>query len=821
MSTGWAIDDERLVMYEGAFKKADANQDGFVEPHEIVEVLQRTKLPNEELSRIWRLSDADGDGRLNFSEFLCAVHVGFRRAKEGVEIPTTVPLELAQLGKGQATPADWPASSGDWPAPGGGPSTDWPSQSGTSDWPAAGSSADWPASNGSSDWPAPGPGGVAEQQPMPAFPSEPSNAEPAFPPPLSEPVAASAFPEPEEDWSIGQEEMARCQAVFNQMSAGTGYVESSTGRDLFERSGLPVSELIHIWQMSDVDQDGRLSATEFVRAMVIVDHRRAGGALPAQLPKELSNIVLTPLPQEVAAGSQTPSASSSWEVLDEEVERYAKIFEEVDSEGTGYVTMETGRELFESSQLPHADLGHIWQISDVDEDGQLAPHEFIAAMILVGKRRQGLSLPAVLPAEIKAAVVKDIGGSPAPPAVPAAGKPSGDSRGPYLGEQWHASKEELLRYRRIFLEKVNGTSEAGEPYIDGVTAKVVMDQSRLPVEDLCNIWALSDRNQDGILVLPEFLTAMSIVGRRLKGAAMPAELPRELINSIEIGMASMEGRAPAEWALEEEGEAKAPVAQTAVQAPLLESAVRPIEASQPEPAPSIDIAPEELEKYRVIFQQVDEEGKGALDAFQCREVFASSNLPVLELKTIFELADVDKDGKLWLGEFASAMALIGRRRQGSPLPNTLPDELLEVIATAPRPAAPPAPVVQSPRPVDSLSPAESPRPPPPAAATEPDSTTASVQRTMWSVSDEELTRYRAIFKRLDTANVGVVSADAARAVLQGSQLPAEQVQQIWALLGTGSAGLSVEQFSVAVVLASRCRQGASLPATMPAELRRW
>lgn len=64
-----------------------------------------------------------------------------------------------------------------------------------------------------------------------------------------------------------------------------------------------------------------------------------------------------------------------------------------------------------------------------------------------------------------------------------------------------------------------------------------------------------------------------------------------------------------------------------------------------------------------------------------------SDLPMDDLKKIWDLADIDKvcllslrrcvqDGKFDAGEFAVAMYLINQRLQGTELPATLPADLI-------------------------------------------------------------------------------------------------------------------------------------------------
>lgn len=53
-----------------------------------------------------------------------------------------------------------------------------------------------------------------------------------------------------------------------------------------------------------------------------------------------------------------------------------------------------------------------------------------------------------------------------------------------------------------------------------------------------------------------------------------------------------------------------------------------------------------------------------------------SDLEQNDLRKIWELADVDKDGKMDAGEFAVAMWLVNDKLSGKPLPDTLPEDLI-------------------------------------------------------------------------------------------------------------------------------------------------
>ena len=82
-------------------------QDGLLFGEQARTFFLRSELPNEELSRIWQLSDIDNDLKLTFREFCIAMKL-VRNRKKGVPLPQTVPpsifSSLAQLIESQDTP---------------------------------------------------------------------------------------------------------------------------------------------------------------------------------------------------------------------------------------------------------------------------------------------------------------------------------------------------------------------------------------------------------------------------------------------------------------------------------------------------------------------------------------------------------------------------------------------------------------------------------------------------------------------------------------------------------------------------------------------
>uniref|UniRef100_A0A0A9XAB7 RalBP1-associated Eps domain-containing protein 1 n=1 Tax=Lygus hesperus TaxID=30085 RepID=A0A0A9XAB7_LYGHE len=89
-----------------------------------------------------------------------------------------------------------------------------------------------------------------------------------------------------------------------------------------------------------------------------------------------------------------------------------------------------------------------------------------------------------------------------------------------------------------------------------------------------------------------------------------------------------------------------------------------------------EMTPEQREYYRTQFISLKPSADGLLSGNIARSFFEKSRLPVIELRKIWQLADVTKDGALSLDEFNIAMHLVVCRRNHIPLPDVLPLSLL-------------------------------------------------------------------------------------------------------------------------------------------------
>uniref|UniRef100_A0A8D9BVT8 RalBP1-associated Eps domain-containing protein 2 n=1 Tax=Cacopsylla melanoneura TaxID=428564 RepID=A0A8D9BVT8_9HEMI len=101
---------------------------------------------------------------------------------------------------------------------------------------------------------------------------------------------------------------------------------------------------------------------------------------------------------------------------------------------------------------------------------------------------------------------------------------------------------------------------------------------------------------------------------------------------------------------------------------------------------------EQRDYYRTQFQNLQRHKSSSDPTYNlisgqvARKFFENSKLPVQELRKIWQLSDMTKDGALSLPEFSIAMHLVVIRRNNIPLPDVLPPSLLSSLPSSPVPS---------------------------------------------------------------------------------------------------------------------------------------
>uniref|UniRef100_A0A8D2Q7F7 Intersectin 1 n=1 Tax=Varanus komodoensis TaxID=61221 RepID=A0A8D2Q7F7_VARKO len=254
---------------------------------------------------------------------------------------------------------------------------------------------------------------------------------------------------------------------------------------------------------------------------------------------------------------------------------------------------------------------------------------------------------------------------------------------------WAITVEERAKHDQQFhsLKPISG-------FITGDQARNFFFQSGLPQPVLAQIWALADMNNDGRMDQLEFSIAMKLIKLKLQGYQLPSALP-PIMKQPPIAISSAPGfgmggipSIPPLTAVAPVPMASIPIVgmspplvssvPTAAVPPLANGApavIQPLPAfSHPgiaSPAAEWAVPQSSRLKYRQLFNSHDKTMSGHLTGPQARTILMQSSLPQTQLATIWNLSDIDQDGKLTAEEFILAMHLIDMAMSGQPLPPVL------------------------------------------------------------------------------------------------------------------------------------------------------
>ena len=434
----------------------------------------------------------------------------------------------------------------------------------------------------------------------------------------------------------------------------SGFLTGPQARNVLLQSGLPQGVLAQIWNLSDVDVDGRLSLEEFILASYLIDVARTGKPLPVTLPPDMvPPSFRKPATPTSRAGSISDASinPSDWSVPLVSRTRYTEMFRLNDTTQSGFLTGVQARGIMVQSGLPQGILAQIWNLSDIDVDGRLSLEEFILASHLIDMAKAGKPLPVSLTPDLvppsfrkpsaptsRAGSVPDASIDPSilPPAV--------------MLPDWAIPQPTKLKYTQVF--NTQDLSRTG--FLTGVQARGIMVQSGLPQGILAQIWNLSDIDVDGRLSLEEFILASHLIDVAKTGKPLPQALPPELVPPSYRKVSTPTSRTGS-------------VSEVPMDPSIMPPSVMLTEWAVPQPSKL---------KYVQVFNTHDRNRTGFLTGVQARGIMVQSGLPQDVLAKIWNLCDATASGKLNSEEFVLAMHLIDLVKAGDAVPSVLPPELV-------------------------------------------------------------------------------------------------------------------------------------------------
>ncbi|KAM9861208.1 intersectin-2b isoform 2-T2 [Aulostomus maculatus] len=337
---------------------------------------------------------------------------------------------------------------------------------------------------------------------------------------------------------------------------------------------------------------------------------------------------------------------SFWAVTPEERDKHDQKFDTL-SPSMGFVSGEQARKFFIQSGLPASVLAEIWALADMNKDGKMDRLEFSIGMKLIKLKLQGTPLPSALPIIMKQPPV------PAPTLInpnPCYGLGSMSNMSQMPGSNLSMLTSMSMSTPGLSpLTPMTGLTPL-MPTATGMSPLMASTTSRplMPTIGMATV-------RNGTLELLQPIPAGALAtGLPLSASPYPSPLglsssPAGLNKAqslLDLGSSSYPSSSPAGTSLTPSG-------------------------------PSDWAVPHASRlKYRQQFNSLDKQMLGYLTGQQVRGAMATTMLTQTQLASIWNLADVDKDGKLKAEEFILAMHLVDIAKSGKPLPLTLPTELV-------------------------------------------------------------------------------------------------------------------------------------------------
>ena len=474
--------------YSHMFDAVDVNRSGFVTGAQARVALSQSGLPTVDLRKIWDLADAGKDGKLDRQEFVvCQFLIAHRLA--GHDLPDTLPVGLQDV---QGLSQSLSSSGVDGR---GALNLMAPMRMGADAGPASPPPAVmYP--------PPPSPPQVVQQQsqhrtvPMVLPTSTPQLSTPQLTSyaPIGD-DGSSAAPSPSGRFlpngpsrtksgdDIELQDYSRFVELFRNIDTDAdGYISGPEARPLLTQSELPTTDLRKIWDLADMTSDGRLNHHEFAVAMILVQARQKGAALPDILPAHLRS------PPEVfeASNSRTQRAADM-----------------------------SSQSSFSSAGVPSSNVS---PMANTGVAGSSLTHSMAPSPIV---QSASTSLPPtasdfIQPMQAGAETPESLAFEDAVEHTPtlAVGAPGGEAH-------------ELAAAYAKFASNFALLDSDSDGFITGGEARPVLAASGLPTGVLRQIWDLADLGADGMLDQHEFVVAMHLIEQCQQGEAVPAELPRE------------------------------------------------------------------------------------------------------------------------------------------------------------------------------------------------------------------------------------------------------------------------------------------------------